>query len=61
MKVMKGSVQFLKDNGFGYIKVDSGSCYNDMELWHDLIESSGQCQHPRSGRSRGVREEGRVG
>ena len=39
--VMRGSVQFLVDNGFGFVKVDSGSCYNDMSLWHDLIADTG--------------------
>jgi len=40
-RVMRGSVQFLVDNGFGFVKVDSGSCYNDMQLWQELIEASG--------------------
>ena len=42
MRVMEGTVQFLKENNFQYLKIDSGSCYNDMTLWHSLIEKSGQ-------------------
>jgi hypothetical protein len=36
-KVMNSTVQWLKQNGFKYLKVDSGGCYNDMELWHELL------------------------
>jgi hypothetical protein len=36
-RVMNSTVQWLKTNGFEYLKVDSGGCYNDMELWHDLL------------------------
>mmetsp|Transcript_11909 Transcript_11909/g.26290 ORF Transcript_11909/g.26290 Transcript_11909/m.26290 type:complete len:801 (+) Transcript_11909:884-3286(+) len=38
---MRGSVDFLMEHGFKYVKVDSGSVYNDMQLWHDLIEEVG--------------------
>ena len=31
---------WLKANGFKYLKVDSGGCYNDMQLWHDLLEQA---------------------
>ena len=34
---MNSTVQWLKENGFEYLKVDSGGCYNDMELWHELL------------------------
>lgn len=36
-KVMNSTVQWLKQKGFKYLKVDSGGCYNDMELWHELL------------------------
>ena len=36
-RVMNSTVQWLKQNGFEYLKVDSGGCYNDMELWHELL------------------------
>ena len=39
--VMKSTVAFLKEHNFGYLKVDSGGPYNDMQLWHDLIKKSG--------------------
>lgn len=42
-KVMHGTVGWLKRNRFEYLKVDSGGCYNDMQLWHDLLEAE---QHP---------------
>ena len=34
---MHSTVDWLKHNGFEYLKVDSGGCYNDMQLWHDLL------------------------
>ena len=34
---MNGTVSWLKENRFEYLKVDSGGCYNDMQLWHDLL------------------------
>ena len=40
MQVMSGSVRWLVDNDFGFVKVDSGSCYNDMGLWRSLIAAS---------------------
>ena len=40
-RVMSGSVAFLAQYGFGFVKVDSGSVYNDMQLWHDLAAASG--------------------
>jgi hypothetical protein len=36
-RVMNSTVHWLKTNGFQYLKVDSGGCYNDMQLWHDLL------------------------
>lgn len=41
-RVMNSTVAWLKTNGFQYLKVDSGGCYNDMQLWHDLLEATGQ-------------------
>ena len=37
-RVMNSTAKWLKSNGFKYLKVDSGGCYNDMQLWHDLIQ-----------------------
>ena len=34
---MNSTVKWLKTNAFEYLKVDSGGCYNDMQLWHDLL------------------------
>jgi len=42
VKNMRGNVEFLVKNGFDYVKVDSGSVYNDMQLWHELIRDSGR-------------------
>jgi hypothetical protein len=39
---MHSTVAWLKTNGFKYLKIDSGGCYNDQQLWHDLIQASGQ-------------------
>lgn len=38
---MRGSVDFLFAHGFKYVKVDSGSVYNDMDLWRVLIDDLG--------------------
>eukprot|EP01079_Euglenida_sp_SAG-EU17-18_P006447 gene6447-1150_t len=50
-KVMHATVQWLKANQFQYLKacpfpcpcapVDSGGCYNDMTLWHELLGQAG--------------------
>ena len=36
-----GTVDFLKETGFQYLKIDSGSVYNDLDLWHRLVMESG--------------------
>jgi len=36
-RVMHSTVAWLKQHGYEYLKVDSGGCYNDMQLWHDLL------------------------
>ncbi|CAE7605489.1 Slc12a5 [Symbiodinium natans] len=41
MRNMRGSVEFLVEHGFQYIKIDSGSVYNDLQLWSDLLEATG--------------------
>mmetsp|Transcript_69541 Transcript_69541/g.148735 ORF Transcript_69541/g.148735 Transcript_69541/m.148735 type:complete len:743 (+) Transcript_69541:45-2273(+) len=40
---MQGTVNFLTTHQFDYVKIDSGSVYNDMQLWHNLIAAS---DHP---------------
>ena len=42
MKIIQGDVNFLADNNFGGVKIDSGSCFNDMQLWYDLIQDTGK-------------------
>jgi hypothetical protein len=41
-RVMHSTVAWLKTNRFKYLKIDSGGCYNNQQLWHDLITESGQ-------------------
>eukprot|EP00039_Didymoeca_costata_P002752 m.62306 g.62306 ORF g.62306 m.62306 type:complete len:741 (+) comp11502_c0_seq2:165-2387(+) len=41
MKNMKGTVSFVKDVGFDYLKIDSGSVYNDLNLWSMLLADAG--------------------
>ncbi|CAE7714965.1 unnamed protein product [Symbiodinium microadriaticum] len=41
MRNMRGSVEFLHEYGFEYVKIDSGSVYNDLQLWSDLLGAAG--------------------
>lgn len=40
MTVMNGTVDFVTQAGFQYLKIDSGSCYNDLNLWYTLLSAS---------------------
>jgi hypothetical protein len=39
-RVMHSTVSWLKENGYHYLKVDSGGCYNDMTLWRTLLDAA---------------------
>lgn len=41
LRNMRGSAEFLARLRFEYVKIDSGSVYNDMDLWHLLIAEQG--------------------
>lgn len=42
LRNMRGNVAFLAKHGFGYVKVDSGGVYNDLDLWHRLLSEAGR-------------------
>ena len=42
MRNMRGSVDFLARHGLEFVKIDSGSAYNNMSLWWELAEASGK-------------------